>query len=115
MKRWRALSGEKKVFYLLTPGLPLAAVLILLAVNGFRHAARTLSRGWFPLSLLAPGFLLGTVNRLLVLAGRQPEDMDAWHLSMAITLLPSLFLVGFELLLLFGAAVVYFFGGPSWW
>ena len=112
MKRWRGLSGEKKAFYLLTPGLPLAAVLILLAVNGFRHAARTLSMGWFFLALLVPGLLLGTVNLFLVLAGRQPKDIDAWHLLMALTLLPSLFLVGFELLVLFLAAMT--LGNPTW-
>ena len=113
MKRWRALSGEKKVFYLLTPGLPLAVVLIALAVNDFRLSRWTLSDVWFPLALLAPGLLLGTVNLLLVLSDRQPQKrIDTWHVLMAGTLLPSLFLLGIELLmLLFAAALA---SDPTW-
>ena len=105
MKRWQTMSWDRKLFYLLTPCLPLAAVLIPLAMNGFRFSRWTLSDVWFPLALLAPGFLLGTVNLLLVPAGRQPRDIDAWHLLMAATLLPSLFLLGIELLFLLWAAV----------
>ena len=92
MKRWLAQSGEKKAFYLLVPGLPLAAFLII----G--------SCGW-PLkgiwALSVPGFLMGTVNLLLVWADRQPGTrIDVWHALMAVTLLPSLFLLGIVLLLM---------------
>ena len=107
MKRWRALSGEKKVFYLLTPGLPLAAVLIPMASNGFHITRWTLGRGLFSLAPLAVGFLLGTVNLLLVLSDRQPQKyINAWHVLMACAMLPSLFLVGLELLLLLYAAAL---------
>lgn len=113
MKRWRSLGGEKKVFYLLVPGLPLAAVLIPLAMNGFRFSRWTLSAVWFDLALLAPGSLLGTVNLFLVWADRQPKKwIDTWHVLMAGTLLPSLFLLCIDLLvILFAAALAL---DPTW-
>jgi hypothetical protein len=84
-------------------------------MNGFHLNRWELSDVWVYLVLLAPGFLLGTVNFLLVLADRQPKKrIDAWHVLMAVTMLLSLFLVGFELLVLLYIAVIYFFGGgPS--
>ena len=102
MKRWRALSGEKKVFYLLTPGLPLAAFLIYRAYFG----GWTLKGGnWFAVALSVPGFLMGTLNLLLVWAERQPkENIEAWHALMAAMLLPALFLLGLTLLFLWDGA-----------
>ena len=112
MKRWRALSGEKKVFYILTPGLPLAAVLLPCAMNIRRFTFWMLNGGWFCLALPAPGILLGTVNLCLFRAGRQPGNIDAWHVLMAATLLPSLFLLGIDLLVvLFAAALAL---DPTW-
>ncbi len=93
MKRWRALSGERKVFYLLVPGLPLAAVFIMAASYGWSLKDVAV--------LSIPGSLMGTVNLLLVWADRQPEKrIDAWHALMAVTLLPSLFLLGIVLILM---------------
>ena len=111
MKRWRALGWDKKLLYLLTPGAPLAALLLPLMMNGWSLELL----GWFLPALIAPGLLLGTANLLLVFAGRWPgKCRDTIHALMAVTLLPSLVLLGFELFLFLGAAVCYFFDvGPS--
>ena len=98
MKRWRALSGEKKAFYLLVPVLPLAAFLLIHAYFG---SWKLNGEGWLYLAFSLPGFLSGAVNLLLVWADRQPEkNIEAWHALMAVTLLPSLFLLGIVLILM---------------
>ena len=101
MKRWRALGRERKIFYVLALGLPLAAFLNFIACFG----GWTLKGGdWVIIAMSLPGFLLGAANLLLVWADRQPREIEAWHALMAAMLLPALFLLGLTLLFLWDDA-----------
>ena len=100
MKRehWCALSGQRKAFYLLAPGLPLAGFLILFSAMGFRFGPlRTNYLWWFILAVPALGLLLGAVNLALIWAGRPPrEKRDRWDALLAVSLPGSVVLLGIE-------------------
>ena len=84
MKEWKALTISRRVFYLAVVILPLAGILLHVAVGG-------LSLPYLiPLALC---LLLGAGNLLLAVRGRLPQKLPGlWHLLLVISLLIAVYL-----------------------
>jgi len=106
VKNWKALSGDRRLFYSLVFLLPLAGWLLWLLLILHNHVKLSylfspdmLSFALYFCLPLALSLLAGAVNLLLALTGRLPgRKIDLWHALLALTLLPSVLLLGFMLL-----------------
>ncbi len=120
MKNWKALSGDRRLFYVLVLLLPLAGWLLwlLLILHNHVKLRYLLSPDMLSLALYfylpsALSLLAGAVNLLLALTRRLPgRKIGLWHALLALSLLPSVLLLGFMLLTWLWALFFYVFGGP---
>ncbi len=120
MTHWKALSGDRRLFYVLVLLLPLAGWLLwlLLILHNHVKLSYLFSPDMLSLALYfylpsALSLLAGAVNLLLALTGRLPgRKIDLWHALLALSLLPSVLLLGFMLLTWLWALFFYVFGGP---
>lgn len=104
MKNWKALSGDRRLFYSLVFLLPLAGWLLWLLLILHNHVKLRDLLDMLSLALYfylpsALSLLAGAVNLLLALTGHLPgRKIDLWHALLALSLLPSVLLQGFMLL-----------------
>ncbi len=120
MKNWKALSGDRRLFYVLVLLLPLAGWLLwlLLILHNHVKLSYLFSPDMLSLALYfylpsALSLLAGAVNLLLAFTGRLPgRNIGLWHALLALSLLPSVLLLGFMLLTWLWALFFYVFGGP---
>lgn len=120
MKNWKALSGDRRLFYSLVFLLPLAGWLLwlLLILHNHVKPSYLFSPDMLGLALYfclpsALSLLAGAVNLLLALTGRLPgRKIDLWHALLALSLLPSVLLLGFMLLTWLLGLFFYVFGWP---